>query len=74
MENLVSIIRLSLVHEVKYDVLRETDQTLTSILCLKTGLYILRMNEDMNFQDHLNEFNKLMSQLLNLDEKLEDEK
>lgn len=46
---------------------------LTSILCLKVELYSLEMDEGTNHYDHLNVFNRLVSQLLNTDEKLEDE-
>lgn len=69
---------MALAPEVKYSVL--TENTLKSLwdklegiyaskllinrLCLKMDLYSLKIEEGMSFHNHLNEFNRLVSQLL----------
>ena len=73
--------------ELKYNYLKEIDpgelleklqtmyasKSLTNKLCLRLKLYQLMKDEDTTMQDHNNTFNKLVCQLLNVDEKLTDE-
>ena len=80
----VSIIRLALAPQIKMTVLKETSsnvlwtklestylsKSLTNRLCLKMDLYTLRMDESGNIYDHINNFNQLVCQLLNLGEKI----
>jgi len=83
----VSTIRLVLAHEIKHNVLKETtpkalweklentyaSKSLTNRLCLKMELYQLKMKMGGDLHDHTNNFNQLVSQLLNADDKLFDE-
>ena len=83
----VSTIRLALAPQIKMTVLKETSpnvlwkklestylsKSLTNRLCLKMDLYTLRMDEGRNIYDHINNFNQLVCQLLNLGEKIEEE-
>lgn len=83
----VSTIRLCLANEVKYAVLDESSaiklwqkleqrymaKSLTNKLFLKKQLYQLRMDEGTNILDHINNFNKILTQLLSLDAKVGDE-
>ena len=48
-------------------------KSLTNRLCLKMHLYTSRMDEGGNIYDYINNFNKLVYQLLNLGEKIEEE-
>lgn len=48
-------------------------KSLTSRLYLKQRLYTLRMSEGTLVQNHIDEFNKLISDLRNMDVKIEDE-
>ena len=48
-------------------------KSLTNRLCLKTELYKLKMEMRGDLHDHINKFNKLVSQLLHVDDKLSDE-
>ena len=80
-------IRLALAPTIKYILLNETTLTemwkklekiyasksLTNHLSLKIDLYTLRMEEEDNLHDHINEFNRLVCQLLSVGEKLSDE-
>jgi hypothetical protein len=83
----VSTIRLALAPEVKYSVLNEKSasklwktledlymsKSLTNRLYLKKQLYELKMDDDIDVRDHLNKFNKCVTELLNVDVKIEDE-
>jgi hypothetical protein len=48
-------------------------KSLTSQLYLKQWLYTLKMNESMPFCDHLDEFNKILVDLTNIDVQVDDE-
>ena len=48
-------------------------EVINLFLCLKIELYTLRMEARGNLHDHINEFNQLVCQLLNIGEKLSDE-
>ena len=79
----VNTIWLTLALEIKCNVLKETtlkvlwdklesiyaSKLLTNHLCLKMELYQLKMELGRNLHDHINNFNKLICQLLNVDEK-----
>lgn len=83
----VSCIRLSLAPQIKYQVLTETSakdlweklekvymsKSLSNRLYLKKDLYQLKMREGSDLNDHINEFCRLTTQLLNIDVKLEEE-
>jgi len=45
----------------------------TNRLCLKMELYKLKIEMEGDLHDHINKFNRLVSQLLNADDKLSDE-
>ena len=49
------------------------DEVNNQFLCLKIEFYKLRMEARGNLHDHINEFNQLVCQLLNIGEKLSDE-
>lgn len=82
-----STIRLCLADEVIYNVINEEStpklwmeleslyikKSLMNKLFMKKQLYILRMVEGTNMLEHLNLFNKLISQLLNVDIKVKEE-
>jgi len=86
-KKVVSIIQLALAPKIKYNMLKETTPTtqwtklesiyasksLTNRLCLKMELYSLKMEEGDDLHDHTNSFNQLVCQLLNLDDKIDDE-
>jgi len=84
----VNTIRLALSPEIKHNVLKETTQkalwekleniyaskSLTNHLCLNMELYLLKMEMGGDLDDHINKkFSRLVSQLLNVDDKLFDE-
>nr|KYP53542.1 Retrovirus-related Pol polyprotein from transposon TNT 1-94 [Cajanus cajan] len=83
----VSTIRLALTPEIKCNVLKETtpkalweklesiyaSKSLTNRLCLKMELYQLKMEIGENLHDHINHFNQLVCQLLNVNEKIYNE-
>ncbi|KAK2972606.1 hypothetical protein RJ640_029225 [Escallonia rubra] len=83
----VSTMWLNLAPKVKYQVLTETSPTalwqkleniymsksLSNRLYLKKDLYQLQMDEGSDLGDHISEFNRLVSQLLSIDVKLEEE-
>ena len=48
-------------------------KSLTNRLCLKMELYSSKMEEGDDLHDHINSFNRLVCQLLNTDNKIEDE-
>ncbi|OMO50323.1 hypothetical protein CCACVL1_30507 [Corchorus capsularis] len=78
----VSTIRLSLATEIKYDVLDVKtpkefmdklesiymSKSITNMLCLKRELFGLKMKEGTSLRAHLNEFNRLVTQLASVDE------
>ncbi|OMO71892.1 hypothetical protein CCACVL1_18036 [Corchorus capsularis] len=78
----VSTIRLSLATEIKYDVLdvkapKELmdklesiymSKSITNMLCLKRELFGLKMKVGTSLRAHLNEFNRLVTQLASVDE------
>src|SRR6266498_5667650 len=82
----VSTIRLCLSDEVKYSVIKENlpkklwesleelymAKSLTNRWVLKRQLFRLRMEEGTWFVDYLNVFNKLVTQLISVDEKIEE--
>lgn len=82
----VSTIRLCLSDEVKYSVIKENSpkklwksleelymaKSLTNRWVLKRQLFRLRMEEGTRFVDHLNVFNKLVTQLVSVDEEIEE--
>jgi len=84
----VSTIRLAIALEIKHNVLKETtskalwekleniyaSKSLTNHLCLQMELYKFKMEMRGDLHDHINKFNRLVSQLLNTDDKLSDEK
>ena len=84
----INTIQLALAPEIKHNVLKETtpkalwekleniyaSKSLTNRLCLKMELYKLKMEMGGDLHDHINKFNQLVSQLLNADDKLFDEK
>ncbi|KAK8916497.1 hypothetical protein KSP39_PZI022667 [Platanthera zijinensis] len=83
----ISTIQLCLADEVMYNVVEvETtvdlwrkleelymSRSLTNKLYVKKQLYSLRMSDGAQLLDHLNVFNKLVSQLRNMDVKVEEE-
>ena len=80
-------IRLCLAKEQKYSVMRETSakklwdtleekfltKSLENRLYMKKKLYRFTYAPGMSMNDHVNSFNKILADLLNLDEKFEDE-
>ena len=82
----VSTIRLCLSDEVKYSIIKENSpkklwesleelymaKSLINRWVLKRQLFGLRMEEGTWFVDHLNIFNKLVTQLIHVDEKIEE--
>ncbi|KAH9698452.1 Integrase catalytic domain-containing protein [Citrus sinensis] len=80
-------IRLCLAKDQKYSVMRETSakklwetleenymmKSLENRLYMKNKLYRFTYTPDMSMNDHVNSFNKILADLLNLDEKFEDE-
>ena len=86
-KKVVIIIQLALALKIKYNVLKETTpkalwmklesiyalKSLTNQPCLKMELYLLKMEEGGNLHDPINAFNQLVCQLLNADDKIEDE-
>ena len=80
----VSTIRFVIAPEIKYHYMKENDhgellkklrtmytfKSLTNKLCLRWELYQLMKDENITMQDHKNTFNKLVCQLMNVDEKL----
>ena len=78
-------IRLSLTLEIKYSVLNEKSpsdlwaklekiymsNSLTNRLYLKKQLYGLKMSEGSDVGDHINQFNKCITQLLSLEVEIE---
>ena len=78
----VSTIRLAIAPKIKYHYLKETDpgelleklhtayasKSLTNKLCLRWELYQLMKDEDITMQNHINTFNNLVCQLLNVDD------
>ena len=50
-----------------------TSKSLTNCLCLNMELYKLKIEMGGDLHDHINKFNRLVSQLLNADDKLSDE-
>uniref|UniRef100_A0A2N9EZR3 CCHC-type domain-containing protein n=1 Tax=Fagus sylvatica TaxID=28930 RepID=A0A2N9EZR3_FAGSY len=83
----VSTIRLLLVDEVMYDVMEENSTTgiwlnlekrymsksLTNKLHLKQKLYGLKMTEGADLRQHINTFKQIISDMLRIDIKFEDE-
>lgn len=83
----VSTIRLAIATEIKYNFLMETDpkalleklqsiyasKSLTNRLCLRWELYQLKMESGTNLQNHINNFNQLVCQLQNAEEKISDQ-
>ena len=83
----VSTIRLSLAPEIKYSVLNEKSpsalwaklekiymsNSLTNRLYLKKQLYGLKMSEGSDVRNHINQFNKCITQLLSLEVEIEAE-
>ena len=83
----MSTIRLALAPKIKHNVLKETtpkalwekleniyaSKSLTNLLCLKMELYQLKIEMEGDLHDHINKFNRLVSQLLNADDKISDE-
>ena len=83
----VSTIRLSLAPELQYRVLNEKSpfklwenlkkfymsKFLTNRLYMKKQLYKLKMSEETNVRDHINNFNKCITQLLSVEVKIDDE-
>ncbi len=81
------MIRLTLVHDVKCNVLNETSpiilwkkleslymsKSLTTCLYLKNELYQLIMDESTDVKDHLTIFNKSVTQLDNVGVKVDEE-
>ncbi|KAH9679095.1 hypothetical protein KPL71_025975 [Citrus sinensis] len=80
-------IRLCLAKDHKYSVMRETSvkklwetleekymkKSLENWLYMKKKLYRFTYTHDMSMNDHVNSFNKILADLLNLDERFEDE-
>ena len=83
----VSSIRLLLADEVMYDVMEENttagiwlnlekrymSKSLTSKLHLKQKLFMLKMSEGVDLRQHINIFKQIISDLLRIDVKFEDE-
>ena len=83
----VSLIHLLLVDEVMYDVMEEKttagiwlnlekrymSKSLTSKLHLKQKLFRLKMSEGADLRQHINIFKQIISDLLRIDVKFEDE-
>ena len=83
----VSTIQLSLAPELKYSVMNEkspsqlreklekvyTSKSLTNRLYLKKQLYELKMSEERDVRDHINNFNKCITQLLSVEVKIDEE-
>jgi len=83
-KRVVSTIRLALAPEIKHNMLKKTtpkalwekleniyaSKSLTNCLCLKMELYQIKMKMRGDLYNHINKFNKLVSQLLNTDDKL----
>ena len=83
----ISTIKLALAPEIKYNMLINStpkrlweklediyaSKSLTNRLCLKIDLYSLKMDKGTSLHDHLNEFNRLVSQLLTISDELKDE-
>lgn len=83
----VATIRLSLASQIKYQVLTETSskdlweklekvyksKSLSNRLYLKKELYRFRMEEGSDLVNHINEFNRLVTQLTSIDVKLDEE-
>lgn len=83
----VSMIRLSLVPEIKYTVLNETSpvklweklenlymsKSLTNKLYLKKELFELKMQEGSDVSSHMNKFNKCITQLLSVEIEIDEE-
>ncbi|KAH9687282.1 hypothetical protein KPL70_014707 [Citrus sinensis] len=81
------IIHLCLAKDKKYSVMRETStkklwetleekyikKSLENRLYMKKKLYRFTYTHDMSMNDHVNSFNKILADLLNLDERFEDE-
>ncbi|GJR46767.1 hypothetical protein Tco_1314870 [Tanacetum coccineum] len=82
-----STIRLTLAHEIKYNVLKEktpkdiwdkltniyASKSLTHRLFLKMELYSLKLEKGSNLHDYFNSFNQLVCQLANVDDAIKDE-
>ncbi|KAH9805146.1 hypothetical protein KPL71_002341 [Citrus sinensis] len=80
-------IRLCLTKDQKYSVMRETSakklwetleekymkKSLENRLYMKNKLYRFTYTHGMSMNDHVNSFNKILADLLNLDERFEDE-